>query len=227
MSLLPLELTTIYRRLLLPTLIAAVALAVVASAAGADSFNAKVTPLPKNVRATMTGVTWQPDCPVGFKDLRLITSVYHDPKGATKTGKLVVHRDAAAALVRVLKRIWRADFPIARMQLIDAYGGDDWKSIEANNTSAFNCRKATGSKNWSNHAYGRAIDINPIQNPYVSGGKVFHKASWRYIDRSQRKSPLEILAGDAVTRAFAAEGWSWGGSWSGTKDYQHFSVDGR
>jgi D-alanyl-D-alanine carboxypeptidase len=113
------------------------------------------------------------------------------------------------------------------MRLIDAYDGDDWESIEDNNTSAFNCRRATGSGNWSNHAYGRAIDINPIQNPYVSGGQVYHDASWRFIKRSKRLSPMVIMPGDAVVRAFAAEGWGWGGTWSDPKDYQHFSANGR
>jgi hypothetical protein len=113
------------------------------------------------------------------------------------------------------------------MWLIDAYGGSDFDSIEADNTSAFNCRTATGSSSWSQHAYGLAIDVNPIENPYVEGGRVYHDASRRYADRSKQLRGM-IHAGDAIVAAFAAIGWGWGGSWSGSvRDYQHFSSTGR
>lgn len=208
--------------------IALVALLVCAPTALAQGPNTTITPIPADVRAEMRGVTWKPGCPVGFKDLRLITTTHWTPDGGTAEGRLVVHREAAPAMKRILDRLWKAQYPIEKMVLIDAYDGDDWESIEDNNTSAFNCRKATGSSNWSNHAYGYAVDINPIQNPYVtSSGKVFHDASWKYVDRSRRKSPMMVIAGDAAHRAFTAEGWGWGGAWSGTKDYQHFSVNGR
>ncbi len=207
--------------------ILAILVCALAPSALAQGPNTTVSAVPRDVRAQMRGVTWQPGCPVGFKKLRLITTTHHTPGGGTAQGQLIVHADAAPAMKRILARLWKATYPIEKMVLIDAYGGDDWESIEDNNTSAFNCRKATGSSNWSNHAYGFAVDINPIQNPYVSNGKVFHDASWKYIDRSRKRSPMMILAGDPVQRAFAAEGWGWGGAWSGTKDYQHFSVNGR
>jgi hypothetical protein len=99
--------------------------------------------------------------------------------------------------------------------------------MAANNTSAFNCRFVSGTARWSEHAYGRAIDINPVQNPYVSSsGRASPPAGAAYVDRS-RRAPGMIHAGDAVVRAFAAVGWGWGGSWRGVKDYQHFSASGR
>jgi len=197
-------------------------------AAAAQEFSAPISPISKELRKSMTGVSWHKGCPVGFNNLRLITPTHRTPDGGVATGQLVVHRDVAPLMVRVLKRLWNANYPIARMELVDAYGGDDWESIEANNTSAFNCRAATGSNRWSNHAYGRAIDINPIENPWIEGGKVFHKASWKYVDRTKRRSPLMILPGDKVVKAFAIEGWGWGGSWTGnTLDLQHFSPTGR
>ena len=106
------------------------------------------------------------------------------------------------------------------------FGGNGYRSIDADNTSAFNCRPATGSTRWSEHAYGRAIDLDPLENPYVSGGTTSHPASRRYLDRSLRL-PGMIHPGDVVARAFAAEGWGWGGLWNGTRDYQHFSANGR
>ena len=100
------------------------------------------------------------------------------------------------------------------MQLVDHYGGDDFRSIEADNTSAFNCRAATGSTHWSQHAYGLAIDVNPIENPYVSGGTSSHPASRPYLDRSRRR-PGMAYEGGVLVEAFRAAGWGWGGSWAG------------
>jgi hypothetical protein len=114
------------------------------------------------------------------------------------------------------------------MRLVDAYGASDFRSIEADNTSAFNCRFVDGTTRWSNHAYGRAIDVNPIENPYVTGsGTTSHPRSRKYIDRSSRRHRAMILRGDKTVRAFRAEGWGWGGNFSGYHDYQHFSANGR
>ena len=98
--------------------------------------------------------------------------------------------------------------------------------MAANNTSAFNCRPVAGTSRWSEHAYGRAIDVNPVQNPYVAGRHVSPPAGRRYADRAGR-APGMIRAGDAVVRAFAAAGWGWGGAWRTARDYQHFSASGR
>jgi D-alanyl-D-alanine carboxypeptidase len=189
-------------------------------------FHAKVQPIPPAVRAQMTGVSWRPGCPVPLGDLRLIALTYRGFDGRAHTGQLVADRDAASALVGVFRRLYAARFPIRRMQLVDAYGGDDFRSIEADNTSAFNCRAATGSTHWSQHAYGRAVDVNPIENPYVSGGTSSHPASRTYLDRSRHR-PGMAYEGGVLVESFRAAGWGWGGTWSGIKDYQHFSATGR
>jgi hypothetical protein len=204
-----------------------VGLAVLAVAAAlVPGFHAKVQPIPPAVRAQMTGVSWRPGCPVPLGDLRLLTLTYRGFDGRAHTGQLVTNRDAASALVGVFRRLYTARFPIRRMQLVDRYGGDDYRSIEADNTSAFNCRAATGSTHWSQHAYGRAIDVNPIENPYVSGGTSSHAASKRYLDRSRHR-PGMAYEGGVLVESFRAAGWGWGGTWSGIKDYQHFSSTGR
>jgi hypothetical protein len=175
----------------------------------------------------MTGVSWHKGCPVPISDLRLLTLSYRGFDGRTHTGRLIVNRSAAKDVVGVFRRLYRASFPIRRMRLIDAYGGSDFRSIEADNTSAFNCRAATGSSSWSNHAYGLAIDVNPIENPYVdSAGRTSHPASRRYLDRSRIRRGM-AYPGGVLVRAFEAAGWGWGGYWSGIRDYQHFSVNGR
>jgi hypothetical protein len=170
--------------------------------------------------------SWRPGCPVGLEDLRLLTLTHWGFDRKVHRGELVVHEDHARTIRRVFRVLFEARFPIERMQLVDVYGADDDRSMAANNTSAFNCRTVEGSSSWSEHAYGRAIDINPIQNPAVQDGRVYPPAGSRYLDRPRRARGL-IRANDAVVRAFAGIGWGWGGYWTSFKDYQHFSATGR
>jgi hypothetical protein len=174
----------------------------------------------------MTGLSWRPGCPVPLRDLRLLTLRHWDFDGAARTGRLVAHRDVARSLVSVFRALYEQRFPIRRMWLVDAFGASDFRSIEADNTSAFNCRPVEGTRRWSEHAYGRAIDVNPIENPYVSGGRTSHGASVPYLDRS-RYRPGMAVEGGALVRAFDAIGWGWGGRWSSPEDHQHFSASGR
>ena len=165
--------------------------------------------------------------PVGLDDLRLVRARFVGIDGRAHTGRIVVHRDVATDVVAVLRRLYAARFPIRRMVPVDAYGGSDFRSIEADNTSAFNCRYVDGTARWSEHAYGRTIDLNPIENPYVtSNGTTSHPASRPYLRRSPYR-PGMAVEGGALVRAFAAVGWSWGGRWSGARDFQHFSASGR
>lgn len=204
----------------------AVALATSALGATATGFRASVSSISPTLARQMTGVSWRAGCPVLLRDLRVVRALYHGFDGRVHTGTLVVHRDVASSVVTVLGKLFASGFPIRRMEPVDAFGASDYRSIEAGNTSAFNCRPVAGTSRWSEHAFGRAIDVNPLQNPYVSDGTTSHSASRRYLDRS-RTLPGMIHPGDAVVRAFASVGWGWGGSWSGTKDYQHFSASGR
>ncbi len=214
----------------LATLAAVLAAIVVVAAAGSaatrPAFTSTVRPIPTSLARTMTGVSWRPGCPVPLRDLRLVTVSHVGFDGRVRQGRLVVHRVVAGDIVAVLRRLYRAGFPIRRMVPVDAYGGSDFRSIEADNTSAFNCRYVDGTRRWSEHAYGRAIDVNPIENPYVSGGRTSHPASVPYLDRGRRR-PGMAFAGGPLVRAFDAIGWGWGGRWASVKDYQHFSTSGR
>ena len=163
---------------------------------------------------------------MALRDLRVVTARHVGFDGRVHTGRLVVHRDVAADVASVLRRLYAARFPIRRMVPIDAYGASDFRSIEADNTSAFNCRRVEGTTRWSEHAYGRAIDFNPIENPYVSGGRTSHRASIPYVDRTPCRKGM-ACPGNSVVEAFEAVGWGWGGEWAGDKDYQHFSASGR
>jgi len=175
------------------------------------------------------GGSWKKGCPVPLKDLRYLKLKYLDFDGQTREGEMIVHKDVAREVVNIFNELYAIDYPIHKMKLVSAYKANDWQSIEADNTSAFNCRNATGSKKWSKHSYGKAIDINPIENPYISRtGHISHKASLTYKKRVHQKNKYPknravLLKHDQATEIFKKYGWKWGGDWSRVKDYQHFS----
>ena len=185
-------------------------------------FRAKIS----RVTAADLTASWRPGCPVGPAGLRAVDVTHWDMTGRVKTGRLIVAADQARPMVRIMRQLYAVRYPIERMEPVEAYGGSDDASMEANNTSAFNCRATTGGTSWSEHSYGRAIDVNPLLNPYVRGSLVLPAAGAAYVDRSQHV-PGMIHAGDPVVRAFAKRGWKWGGAWTSPIDYQHFSTTGR
>jgi hypothetical protein len=178
------------------------------------------------VTAAQLHASWRPGCPVPVEELRAVNVSHWGLDGWVHTGRVVVHVDQADRIVAVMHDLYAAHFPIERMAPVDEYAGDDQASMRANNTSAFNCRTVAGTTRWSEHAYGRAIDVNPLLNPYVRGGAVDPAEGAPYADRSRTDLGM-IHADDAAVRAFASQGWSWGGDWTSGQDYQHFSVTGR
>jgi hypothetical protein len=138
-----------------------------------------------------------------------------------------VHRTVAADVVTVFRALYNQRFPIRRMVPVAAYGGSDDASMAADNSSGFNCRNAVtgGPAKWSAHAYGKAIDVNTVENPYILNGDVLPPAGRAYTNRATYR-PGMAVPGGVLVRAFAAAGWGWGGHWS-DPDYQHFSRDGR
>jgi hypothetical protein len=179
------------------------------------------------VAAAQLPYSWRAGCPVAPSQLRRLRIAYWGFDGRARTGTLVVNADAVSDLVHVFSRLYAAHFPIRRMRPIDAYRGRDEPSLEADNTSAFNCRYAVapGPKRWSVHAYGRAIDVNPVENPYLEGGRVHPRSGRAYLNRAKVRPGMAVRGG-LLVRAFAAVGWSWGGRWTGSPDYQHFSATG-
>lgn len=178
--------------------------------------------------AARTSTSHRAGCPVPLRDLRYLRVTHRDFDGRARTGELIVHRRHARAATRVFRRLYDAGWPIARMRLVDAYAGDDDRSMAANNTSGFNCRRVAGRRAWSAHAYGAAIDLNPVQNPYVRAGRVDPPTGRRFarVDRGATAPASQgvIRAGDAVVTAFARIGWEWGGDWVSSKDFQHFAA---
>jgi hypothetical protein len=180
------------------------------------------------VTAAQLPHSWHRGCPVAPAQLRRLRVGYWGFDRRPHTGALIVNARAVRPLTRVFSRLYAARFPVRRLRPIDAYGGNDERSLDADNTAAFNCRFAIapGPRRWSVHAYGLAVDVNPVENPYLVGGRVHPRAARAYLDRS-RYRPGMAVRGGLLVRTFASVGWLWGGRWSGSPDYQHFSATGR
>lgn len=188
-------------------------------------FSGSVTRLDRETREWMTGSSWRPGCPVSLRNLRQVRVTYVGFDGTAQRGRLVVHRRWGDEVLGVFRRLYRVGFAVHRVRLVDRFDADDRASMRHDNTSAFNCRYVRGTTTWSQHAYGRAIDLNPVENPYVDGSYVRPLRGRRYVDRSDVR-PGMVVRGDAVVRAFRRIGWGWGGNWTSAKDYMHFSSNG-
>src|SRR4051794_14525323 len=178
------------------------------------------------VRQQDVRFSYRSGCPVAPAELRLVRVSYRGFDGRSHLGALVVNRRVARAVVMVFARLYAAGFPIRRMTPVAAFRGSDDASMAADNTSAFNCRRAVGGSGWSEHAYGMAIDVNPVENPYVLNGHVLPPAGRAYRERSRVRAGMAV-SGGVLVGAFASVGWKWGGRWTRSPDYQHFSASGR
>jgi D-alanyl-D-alanine carboxypeptidase/S-layer homology domain len=182
------------------------------------AFASSVADIPDEMRAQMTGVSWNPRCPVPLEDLVVLNVTHWDFNAEPRRGHLIVARSAAGDLADVFSRIYAARFQIERMRPVHTYAGGERASLNDNNTSAFHCRTVTGGSSWSQHSYGTAVDINP---------RIVLPANGR---QSIGRSPLRrgmIAPTGPVTAAFKAIGWGWGGDWKSLEDSQHFSANGR
>ena len=193
-------------------------------------FNANVFNITPTIEQRMVeGNSWRKGCPVPLINLRYLQMIHLNFEGQTVMGEMIVHKDVADEVVYIFEELYHMNYAINKMHLVSDYHGNDWDSIEHDNTSAFNCRKATGKKTWSKHSYGKAIDINPIANPYISRtGYISHRASDKYkirrhIDSNNLADKALLLDSDFATKLFKSYGWRWGGDWKNVKDYQHFS----
>jgi hypothetical protein len=196
------------------------------------AFHTSVQPLPAPLRAELNGQYWHKGCPVTLSQLRLLTVSHWGFDDRVHTGQLVVNENAAAPLSRVFRQLFALHVRIHHMRVEDAYGPSSGRPADGDITGSFECRQAvpspctggTGTGSWSEHAYGEAVDINPVENPYVGCGMTRDPSARRYLDRSRH---LKGMVTPAVVRAFRSIGWGWGGAWSGsTKDYMHFSATG-
>ncbi len=188
-------------------------------------------PLSDEIKERITGISYpESGCTVPYEDLHYVGLLYVDFNGETQTGELICNKAIAQDMVEIFYELYLNDYRIERIRLIDEYGGDDTLSMEDNNTSCFNYRVVDGTDSLSKHALGCAIDINPFYNPYVvfnrpTQGETYisPRGSEIYADRS-RSFPYKIDENDLCYRLFTAHGFTWGGNWNSSKDYQHFQI---
>ncbi len=181
------------------------------------------------IKKRITGMSYPADdenCEISYDDLRYIKLLHYDFEGNVKVGELIVNALVANEVMEIFYALYQAKYPLTSIRLVDDFGepGDDNLSMAANNTSAFNYRYVTGSKTLSRHSYGAAIDINPMLNPYIDGDRIVPENGIENADRSL-DLPGMIDHNDLCYLLFTEHGWTWGGDWSGDKDYQHFSKD--
>ncbi len=196
-------------------------------------FAGRIQSIPPAVAAEIRGTTWNPGCPVPLENLRLLHFNYWAFDGEIKRGPMVVNASVAEDVLWVFEQLFGAGFPLKHVDLASPFNEHRWETHPDSRhsvTASFDCRvvitPAGPGDTFSQHSYGIAIDVNPLQNPFVrSDGWVRNRFAEPYVDRSA-ELPGMIHAGDVVVRAFAAIGWTWGGTWSGDKDYMHFSLTG-
>ena len=187
-------------------------------------------PIGTDVRARITGKSYRENSDISLDELRYVRVLYCGFDGETKVGELIVNREIAEDTVEIFYDLYQHQYPIQEISLIDKYGADDERSMQANNTSAFNYRPVSGSSTLSRHAYGMAIDINPRINPYVKGTVIQPESGSAYTQRNPEKCRGKyrekmIQRGDYVYRLFREHGFTWGGDWVSLKDYQHFDKN--
>jgi len=192
------------------------------------AFDGAAAPLDAQRRARMKGVSWHPGCPVALDALALLDLPIWTLEGKVSRGRIVVAATAAPVVLQAMRAFYEMRFPFERMEPVEAFGGDDGRSMEAGNTTGFNCRKAAaaGRRGWSRHALGIAVDVNPRLNPFVQDGVVRPASGKAFADRARIGPGMLVRDGPAV-QAWRALGWMWGGRWRFYQDYQHFSADGR
>ena len=178
-------------------------------------------PLPEHIIQLITGVTFHETTPFGYDYLAYLTVTHVNFDGESILGRLIVAADIAYEVLDIFREIYEGGFPIHSIKLIDYFGASDYLSMAANNSHAFNFRYIAGTSIVSRHGFGVAIDINPVQNPYIRGETVWPAAGAAYLDRSYIR-PGMIVPGDVVYNAFISRGWTWGGHWTLPRDYHHF-----
>jgi hypothetical protein len=191
------------------------------------TFKGQYGPIPPEIQKKMMNSSWRCGCPVSLEELAYTKVSFWGFDGKVHEGELVVHRKLTPEVLQIFIELFESHFPIERMKLIDDYDHDDNKSMEADNTSAFNCRSRTGNPGvYSLHSYGIAIDINPLFNPFIDKkkGLLAPKSAAQYVDRSNKVRGM-IVKGDACYNAFVKRGWTWGGDWVDQIDYQHFEKE--
>lgn len=187
----------------------------------ADNKKTGIFEISESMKTKITGNSFKTGGPVNYSDLALVRVKYINFDDKEMTGEIIVNKKLANDVYEIFQELYEAKYPINKISLIDEYDNSDVLSMEDNNTYSFSVRAVTGGNKYSNHAYGRAVDINPIQNPYIKNKKIEPESGKNYLNRKNMRKGM-IIKGDICYNAFKKRGWSWGGDWKSLKDYQHF-----
>jgi hypothetical protein len=187
-----------------------------------DQFMWSIGPVPTDVVARST---WTEECPVTLDELAYVTVSHMGFDGRFHTGEIIVNASVAEDIVGVFEQLHASRFPIEQMRVITQEDLDEPPTGDGNETTSFVCRPAVGSNNWSQHAFGLAVDVNPFHNPYIKGELLLPELATLYLDRNLGFDGM-VVDGDVVVQAFADIGWAWGGNWNSLKDWMHFSQSG-
>lgn len=180
--------------------------------------------LSEEVRDRIIGVSYKDNDKIKIEDLVYVQVTHWGFDDKEYTGELIVNKKIANDVVEIFQELYEAKFPIDKINIIDEYDASDELSMLDNNSSAFCYREVPGSNGkLSNHSYGIAIDINPVQNPYVKNDIILPESGKEYLDRENIRKGM-IVEGDPCYNAFKQRGWIWGGEWNSLKDYQHFEF---
>lgn len=178
-------------------------------------------PIPNEVQARMQGKSMPDNAAISYDELRYLLLYYYDYDGKVKQGEMVCNHAIAHDLLCIFRDLFKEAYLINSIRLVDDFDASDEASMEANNTSCFNYRTVVGTRMLSMHAFGLAVDVNPLQNPCIRGGRAYPTTAKDYIDRTKDFSH-KIDKNDFCKEVFTSYGFKWGGSWGSSKDYQHF-----
>lgn len=179
--------------------------------------------IPAAVQERMIGVSYPREgALIQLSELRYLRLAYVDFDGNPQVGEMICNAAIAQDVLEIFQALYEARYPICSIRLIDEFGGNDEASMRADNSSSFNYRVVSGTTSLSNHAKGLAVDINPLENPYINRkGEVEPATAGAYVDRTQ-DFPHKIDENDLCYKLFVERGFTWGGTWQSVKDYQHF-----
>lgn len=191
----------------------------------ADGFS--VTAIDDATFARMKGKTYKDDCTVPLSELRHVKVLYKNKELQTLNGEIVCNKHIADDVAEIFYELYKANYPIERIRLMDDYNADDEKAMRDNNTSSFNFRFISHSTKVSKHGLGLAVDLNTLYNPFVLtvDGKLHVEpaTALKYVDRS-KNFDYKIDENDLAYKLFTKHGFEWGGHWKTRKDYQHFEL---